>query len=88
MQCNGDTFKGNTYIIDLNVVNDQCIVKYHPDKLNAEDTLFYFAKSAPGVYDILNYGQFVENIKAFDETGTVVEITRKDQNSFLVSTPE
>ena len=45
---------------------------------------FQFPRTVPGTYAILDYGRFVKNIQAFDESGEKLKIDKQAPNVFLI----
>lgn len=75
--------------IDLvNVTNDQVNVSVDPGKFTSDTTIFYIPKTVPGTYEVNDYGQFVENLKAYDYDGKELEVTRTDKNSWVIPNAE
>ena len=75
--------------IDLvNVQNDKVMVTVDPGKLAGAQTTFYIPKTVPGTYSVDNYGQFIENLKAFDYLDKELLVARKDDNSWLIDNAE
>lgn len=71
------------YEIDLNkVVNDKLHVALSLPKLKEEKIIFGFPKMVPGTYSISDFGRFIENVKAFDLSGAVVNVTKLDANKW------
>ena len=72
--------------IDLvNVANDQVNVSVDPGKFTVETTTFYIPKTVPGTYEVNDYGQFVENLKAFDYDGNEMTVSKVDENSWKIA---
>lgn len=72
--------------IDLvNVTNDQVKVSVNPGKFTTETTTFYIPKTVPGTYEVNNYGQFIEGLKALDYDGNELVVNKLDENSWAIS---
>jgi predicted metalloprotease with PDZ domain len=68
------------YSIDLNrLENDRLRVEV---KLPQGVKEFCFPKMVPGTYAIYNFGRYVSNLQAFDASGKVISVVRKDTNTF------
>ena len=81
-----NTNKQTTVNIDLiQVANDQVKVEYLPAHINSETATFYIPKTVPGTYSTDNYGQYVENLKAFDENGNELTVKHPDPNAWNIS---
>ena len=68
----GDTFK----------------VSLHPDHLTGADTIFQFASTAPGTYQVMDIGRFVGDFKAFDRSGDEIPTHRGSTNQWSISQPD
>ncbi len=67
------------------IENDQVHVTVNPGKVKSETIKFYIPKTVPGTYAINNYGQFIENVKAFDYDGNQLNVTKEDENTWVIS---
>ena len=68
----------------VNVVDDQVKVTVDPGKFTEDQTTFYIPKTVPGTYSIDNYGEFIENLKAYDYLGNELLVAKTDENSWLI----
>ncbi len=74
-------------VVNLNLVNvdnDRVKITVDPGKFTQDQTTFYIPKTVPGTYSIDNYGEFIENFKAFDYLGAELLVAKTDQNSWLI----
>lgn len=70
--------------IDLvNVEDDKVMVTVDPGKFGDSQTTFYIPKTVPGTYSLDNYGKFIEDLKAFDYSGKPIQVSRKDDNTWI-----
>jgi predicted metalloprotease with PDZ domain len=67
----GDTFK----------------VTLYPEPLSASNSVFQFASTAPGTYEVMDIGRFVDNFKAFDKAGNEVPTEHSSTNQWTISHP-
>ncbi|WP_340065363.1 peptidase M61 [Ascidiimonas aurantiaca] len=75
-----------TTTIDLvNVNEDKVQVELDPGRFTSESITFYIPKTVPGTYSTDNYGQYIENIKAFDYNNNLLEIVQNDMNSWQIN---
>ena len=75
-----------TTTIDLvNVNDDKVQVALDPGRFTSESITFYIPKTVPGTYSTDNYGQYIENLKAFDYDNNLLEIVQKDMNSWQIN---
>lgn len=74
------------YKIDLsNVQEDQLSVELIvPSSIGDKDLTFQFPKIIPGTYEILDYGRFVNSLKAFDKKGREFPVERIDENTWKI----
>lgn len=71
--------------IDLvNVENDKVSVSVDPGKFTQEKATFFIPKTVPGTYEVNNYGQFVENMTAYDYEGEVMKVTQLNENEWQI----
>ncbi|OMP32438.1 hypothetical protein [Mangrovimonas sp. DI 80] len=71
--------------VDLvNVTNDQVKVTVTPPAIGSSEVTYYMAKIIPGTYAIADYGRYISEVKAFDSKGNVLEVTKKDVNSWEI----
>jgi len=68
----------------VNVKNDQVMVTVDPGKFTQNQTTFYIPKTVPGTYSIDNYGELIENLKAYDYLGKELLVAKTDENSWLI----
>lgn len=80
-----DTNKDIVTTIDLvNVVDDKVKVELNPGKFQTETVTFNIPVTVPGTYSDDNYGQYIDDFKAYDYKGNEVPSTRVNQNSWLI----
>ena len=71
--------------IDLvDIQKDKVKVTIDPDQFETAQTVFYIPKIVPGTYSNSNYGQFTEDITAYDYQGNELEIVQMDENSWSI----
>ncbi|MFK7797236.1 MAG: peptidase M61 [Aureispira sp.] len=75
------------YRINLSdVQEDQLLVELIvPTSITDKDLTFKFPKIIPGTYEISDYGQFVNSLKAFDRRGKEFPVDRLDQNTWKIN---
>ena len=72
--------------IDLNnIKDDKVLVTVMPDAIKENTTTYYIPKTVPGTYSDDNYGQFIEDVKAFDKNGKELAVTKGDVNSWKIA---
>ncbi|MBB6612436.1 PDZ domain-containing protein [Pontibacter sp. Tf4] len=78
-----------TYTVNLNDrADDRFKVTLHVKGLQADNNVFQFAATAPGTYQTMDMGRFVENFKAYDKKGREIEATQISTNQWQLSKPE
>lgn len=76
----------NKIIIDAyNTNKDHIQVSFYPKPQVNNQVHFFLPKIIPGTYSIDNYGQFIENIKAYDAKGESLTVQQKDTSAWLIS---
>ena len=71
--------------IDLvHVEKDQVRVKITPPAQKTSTVTYQFPKIIPGTYAIADYGRYVDDIKAFDKSGSELKIARTDSNTVTI----
>ena len=76
------------YTVDLRERGSHAIgVTLRVDSLLAGDTLFQFAATAPGTYQTMDIGRFVQGFSAVDARGRTVSSTRVSTNQWRVAAP-
>lgn len=72
--------------IDLNTVkNDKVMVTIVPPLFSTSNVIFHLPKTVPGTYSTDNYGNMIDDLKAYDKKGNEVSIAKKDDNSWNIS---
>lgn len=71
--------------IDLvNVKDDRVMVTVDPGKFTSPQTTFYIPTTVPGTYSIDNYGELIQDLKAYDYLGKELLLAKTDDNSWLI----
>lgn len=72
-----------TYYVNLNDrADDRFKVALDVKGLSPENNIFQFAATAPGTYQTMDMGRFVENFKAFDKKGREIQVKQISINQF------
>ncbi|WGK93616.1 MULTISPECIES: peptidase M61 [Flavobacterium] len=72
--------------IDLiDVKDDKVKVTVQAPKISVDKITYSIPKIVPGTYSEDNYGKYVEDFKAFDTKGTVLTVTKTDDNTWSIS---
>ncbi len=76
------------FYVDLTSRTDDLFkVTLIPDKLGEQNKIFQFAATAPGTYQIMDIGRYVQSFKAFDENGNEISVTHLSVNQWEISNP-
>ena len=81
-------YSGNyyQYSIDLNTVTGNKIqVTLIPPDINQDEIIFRFPRMVPGTYHIYDFGRFVTDFRAFDNSGSELSVSRLDSNSWKIT---
>lgn len=71
--------------IDLvNVVDDKVQVDLNPGAFATSTVIFSIPKTVPGTYSSDNYGQYIQDFKALDYKGNLLQFTKIDENSWSI----
>lgn len=72
----------------LNHKDDLFHVSLEVSKLTSKNNIYNFAATAPGTYDVMNFGRFVKSFKAFNKSGNVIPTENISVNRWKISNPE
>jgi len=71
------------YSVDLTKVqDDQLTVELLCPKITTNQTTFYLPKIVPGTYMNSNFGKYVHDLKAFDQSGKELPVSKKTDNGW------
>ncbi|WP_396170560.1 peptidase M61 [Flavobacterium sp.] len=71
--------------IDLNNVKDDKVqVTISAPTITTNEIVYHLPKSIPGTYSVDDYGKFIDDVKAVDSKGAVLEITKLDDDSWSI----
>ena len=74
------------YAIDLDKVNDRkIVVTLTPPQMSEDKVVFAMPKMVPGTYSIYDFGRFIDDFKAYDNTGKELPVNHTDVNSWEIS---
>lgn len=78
-----------SYEVDLNDrADDRFKVTVHLRGLTPGDTLFQFAATAPGTYQVMDIGRFVTDFRVLDADGRRLAAERRGVNQWRLTAPE
>jgi predicted metalloprotease with PDZ domain len=83
----GSVTKEEIYVnINLkDIKNDRVLVTMTTPKIQTDIITFHIPKTVPGTYSQDNYGKYIDDVKAYDNTGKTLVINKKDENSWVIS---
>ncbi|MGB5355087.1 MAG: peptidase M61 [Eudoraea sp.] len=71
--------------IDLvNIENDRVKIDINPGKFYSTNTSFFIPKVVPGTYSADNYGQYIEDFRAYDYNGKQLKVSSKNINVWFI----
>jgi len=72
--------------IDLvNVHNDRVQVTVKPTLITTSTVSFQFPRIIPGTYSIADYGRYIDEFSATDQSGKQLPVTKRDVNTWVIS---
>jgi len=69
-----------------NVTNNKLNIELVTPKINSDKILYRFPAMVPGTYAVYDFGRFISGLKAYDASGNELSVSKKDVNSWEVST--
>lgn len=73
------------YQIDLTTIHkDDLKIRFNCDGLKTDEAVFYFPKTVPGTYAILDYGRYVKKLKAYTKEGKTLTVKKEGENAFRI----
>ena len=67
--------------------HDTFKVSLLPGALSDSNNVFQFAATAPGTYEVMDIGRFVDDFKAFDQSGGEVPTEHSSTNQWTITRP-
>ncbi len=72
--------------IDLTkVVDDKAPVTINPGRFTTETVTYRLPKVIPGTYQVSDFGNFIDDFKAFDYSGNEIPVSKTDANSWTIN---
>jgi len=73
------------YSVDLNdTTGDRLKVTLICPPVTQPEIRFFMPKILPGTYMNSNFGKYVQNLQAFDKSGAKLNVSKKDDNSWVI----
>ena len=73
--------------VQINLVDikeDKVMVTVTPPKTTTDEIIYNMPKMVPGTYSIDNFGQFIDDFKAYDKKGKLLTVIKTDENSWSI----
>ncbi|MFA9189093.1 peptidase M61 [Flavobacterium sp. FBOR7N2.3] len=67
------------------VKNDQVLVTVNAPRVTTNEIVYRIPKTVPGTYSEDNYGRYIEDLKAYDKKGNLLEVKKLDENSWTIT---
>lgn len=67
------------------IKNDKVLVTVNPPSILTDKITYHLPKMVPGTYSEDNFGKYIEDLKAFDVKGNLLEIKKLDENSWSIA---
>jgi predicted metalloprotease with PDZ domain len=67
------------------IKNDKILVTVNAPKILTDKITYHLPKMVPGTYSEDNFGNYIEDLKAFDAKGNSLEIKKLDENSWSIA---
>ena len=75
--------------IDLvNIDQDRVQVTLDPGAFQKEQVQFFIPKTVPGTYSTDNYGQYIEDFRAYDYDGNELSVMKPEVNTWFISSAD
>ena len=72
----------NINLIDIK--EDKVIVNIKAPKISTEEITYSIPKTVPGTYSEDNFGKYIDDFKAFDAKGNLLQVTKTDENTWNI----
>ncbi|TDE28004.1 peptidase M61 [Flavobacterium ranwuense] len=71
--------------VNLNdIKDDKVLVTITSPKISTDEVTYSIPKIVPGTYSVDDYGKYIEDFKAFDSKGSVLPVTKTDDNTWNI----
>lgn len=72
--------------INLNEINDdKVLVTVNPPSILTDEISYHIPKTVPGTYSEDNYGRYIDDLKAYDKKGNLLNVKKTDSNSWSIA---
>ena len=66
------------------VLDDKVPVRINPENFSQDTVTYRLPKVIPGTYKVSDFGNFVEEFKAYNYNGEEMDFTKSDENSWVI----
>jgi predicted metalloprotease with PDZ domain len=74
------------FYVDLNnVEDDRLTIELITPQIAEDKVLYRFPAMVPGTYKVYDFGRFISDLKAFDESGNELSVSKGDVNTWEIS---
>ena len=79
-----------SFVVDVTKATESDLFKVTvlPEKLGKKNNVYNLASTAPGTYDILDFGRFVKSFKAIDKSGNEIKVKQLSTNRWKIAQPQ
>jgi predicted metalloprotease with PDZ domain len=67
------------------IKEDKVLVTVKSPKIISDEVTYHLPKTVPGTYSEDHYGRYIEDLKAFDKKGNLLNVNKIDKNSWGIS---
>ncbi len=67
------------------IIDDRVLVTIKTPKIKSEEITYFLPKTVPGTYSEDNYGRYIDDLKAYNAKGELLNVKKTDQNSWVIS---
>ncbi len=76
------------YIVDITAPSEDIFkVNVYVENLEEKNNIYNFAATAPGTYQVLDFGKYVSNFKAFNNKGGEIGVEKISTNQYKILHP-
>ena len=67
------------------IKNDKVMVTVKSPKIHTDEVTYHIPKIVPGTYSDDDFGKYIDDLKAFDKKGNLLEVKKTDVNSWSIA---
>ncbi|WP_413999226.1 peptidase M61 [Flavobacterium sp. W1B] len=72
--------------INLNeIIDDKVLVTVNAPSILTDEITYHIPKTVPGTYSEDNYGKYIEDLKAYNKKGELLNVNKTDVNSWSIA---